>query len=145
MKNLRLTLIVAAVLLLLGIGYMALLYNYYGWSPENREGKRFFNDFNQKLGANSYWGYKDGQATITVYRALTADQQASIKARLVQLLAEKRDDLPDGVKSVRLRFYRDYDDDTVLAEFEIPAVITPEMEREWGKDPRHPSTERALP
>jgi hypothetical protein len=139
---------IAIVALVLAVGYcgwtaVAIHSNYI--SPKDRAEKRFVSDLNSDLGVSSSGGYKDGQATITVYRVLDADRQASVRAGLVRTLARHRDQRPATVKSVRIQFCRDYDDHEVLAEFEIPAVITPELEREWGEDPLHPSTRRAPP
>jgi hypothetical protein len=147
MRKVRPALIVMVVLF---VGYcswigVAIHKNYV--NPKDREEKRFVNDLNSGLGGafggSSSWDYKDGQMIITVYRVLEPDQQGSLKASLVRILASKRDEIPANVKSVRLRFRRDYDDKEVIAEFDFPAVITPDMEREWGEDPRNPSTRKA--
>jgi hypothetical protein len=142
--------LITAVVVVLFLGYCAwtavLVYRNY-LSPKDHEERRFVNDLNNGLGSafggSSYWEYKNGQAIITVYHVLEPEQRASVRAVLVKALAHQRDDIPAGLKSVMLRFCRDYHDEDVIAEFEVPAVITQELERDWGEDPRNPSTRRS--
>jgi hypothetical protein len=79
-------------------------------------------DFETDTKISTSGGYQDGQAEINVYGVHDADQQVSIKARFVRMLAERQEKRPESLKSVRLRFCRETkEDDKPYAEFVIPA------------------------
>jgi hypothetical protein len=112
--------------------------------PKDREERRFANDLNSDLGTalgiSCSWDYKQGEVIITTYRVLHPADQASVRAGLLRLLARSQQKRPASVTSVRLRFCRDPKDREAVAEFELPAVISPEKAAEWAEDPGSPAT-----